>query len=61
MNINEIIIRNINLSFNVEELLKEFATMCVVFLINFFFQYDQMILIQKFRNLTAFTIFLNLF
>ena len=35
--------------------------MCVVFLINFFFEYDQVILIEKSRDLTAFMIFLNLF
>ena len=31
------------------------------FLINFFFEYDQVILIEKFRDLTAFIIFLSLF
>ena len=61
MNINEIIIRDINLSFNVEELSKEFVKMCVVFLIDFFFKYDQVILIEKCQDLTAFMIFLNLF
>ena len=40
MNINEIIIRNVNLLSNVEELLKEFAKMCVAFLIDFFSEYD---------------------
>ena len=40
MNMNEIIIRNVNLSFNVEEFSKMFARMCVVFLIDFFFEYD---------------------
>ena len=60
MNMNRVIIRNVNLSFNVEEFLKEFAEMCVVFLIDFFFEYDQMILVEKFRDLTAFIISLNL-
>ena len=58
---NEIIIRNVNLSFNVEKFSKEFMKICVAFLINFFFEYDQMILIEKFRDLTAFMISLNLF
>ena len=58
---NEVIIRNVNLLFNVEKFSKEFARMCIIFLINFFFEYDQMILIEKFRDLTAFMIFLNLF
>ena len=40
MNINEIIIRDVNLSFNVEGLSKEFAKRCVVFLINIFFEYN---------------------
>ena len=61
MNMNEIIIRDINLSFNVEKFLKEFIKICVAFLIDFFFEYDQVILIEKFRDLIAFIIFLNLF
>ena len=61
MNMNEIIIRNVNLSFNVEKFSKKFTKMCVAFLINFFFEYDQMILIEKSRDLIAFMIFLNLF
>ena len=60
MNMNEIIIRDINLSFNVEEFSKEFAKMCVAFLIDFFSEYDQVILIEKSRDLTAFMISLSL-
>ena len=60
MNMNEIIIRNINLPFNVEEFSKEFTKICVVFLIDFFSEYDQMIWIEKFRDLIAFMIFLSL-
>ena len=60
MNMNEIIIRDVNLSFNVEKFLKEFARICVAFLINFFFEYDQVILIEKSRDLTAFMISLSL-
>ena len=40
MNMNEIIIRDVNLLFNVKEFLKEFAKMCVAFLIDFFSEYD---------------------
>ena len=36
MNMNEIIIRNVNLPFNIEEFLKKFTRMCVVSLIDFF-------------------------
>ena len=61
INMNEVIIRNVNLPFNVEKFLKEFAKMCVDFLIDFFSKYDQMILIEKSRDLTAFITFLNLF
>ena len=57
---NKIIIRNVDLSFNVKKFLNEFAKICVAFLINFFFEYDQIILIEKFRNLIAFIISLNL-
>ena len=48
INVNEIIIRNVNLLFNVEEFSKEFVKIYVAFLINFFFEYNQMILIEKF-------------
>ena len=61
MNINRVMIRNINLPSNIKEFLKEFKKICVVFLINFFSEYDQIILIEKSRDLTAFMIFLNLF
>ena len=40
MNINEIIIRNINLLFNVEKFLKKFANMLITLLINFFSDYN---------------------
>ena len=60
INMNEVIIRDVNLLFNVEEFLKEFARMYVAFLIDFFFEYDQVILIEKSWDLTAFIIFLNL-
>ena len=61
MNTNKIIIRDVDLSYNVEEILNEFTKMCVVFLIDFFIEYDRMILIKKSWNLIAFIIFLSLF
>ena len=61
MNMNEVIIRDANLSFNVEKFSKEFVKLCVAFLIDFFFEYNQVILIEKSRNLTAFITFLSLF
>ena len=56
MNMNEMIIRDINLSFNIEKFLKEFADMLITSLINFFFDYDQVTFIEKCRNLTVFMI-----
>ena len=53
---NEMIIRDANLSFNVEKFSKKFADMLVTSLINFFFDYDQITLAEKCRNLTAFMI-----
>ena len=40
MNINEIIIQNVNLLFNVEKFSEKFANICVAFLINFFFKFN---------------------
>ena len=56
MNMNEVIIRDINLSFNVKKFSKEFADMLIMSLINFFFDYDQIMLVEKCRNLTTFMI-----
>ena len=61
MSMNEVIIRDANLLFNVEKFSKEFTRMCVAFLIDFFSEYDQIILIEKSRDLTALMTFLNLF
>ena len=36
MNMNEITIRNVNLSFNVEKFFEKFANIRIVFLIDFF-------------------------
>ena len=60
MNINEMIIRDINLSFNVEKFLKKFINMLITSLINFFFDYDQITFVKKCRNLTIFMISLEL-
>ena len=56
MNINKMIIRDINLSFNVEKFLKKFASMLITSLIDFFFDYDQITLAEKCRDLTIFII-----
>ena len=57
---NKIVIRNVNLSFNIKKFLKEFANMLITLLINFFFDYDQVMLVEKCRDLTTFMIFLKL-
>ena len=56
ININEMIIRDVNLSFNVENFSKKFANMLITSLINFFFDYNQITLVEKCRNLTTFMI-----
>ena len=54
MNMNEMIIRDVNLSFNVEKFLKKFANMLITSLIDFFFDYDQITFAEKCQNLTIF-------
>ena len=54
MNINEIIIRDVNLSFNIEKFLKKFANILITSLIDFFLNYDQITLAEKCRNLITF-------
>ena len=56
MNMNKMIIRDVNLSFNVEKFLKEFANMLITSLINFFSDYDQITFVEKCQNLTTFMI-----
>ena len=56
MNMNEIIIRDVNLSFNVEKFLKKFINMLITSLINFFFDYDQIMFAEKCQDLTTFMI-----
>ena len=60
MNMNEVIIRNVNLSLNVKKFSKKFADILITSLINFFFDYDQMMLVEKYRDLTTFMTFLKL-
>ena len=61
MNMNEMIICDINLSFNVKKFLKEFINMLIMLLINFFFNYNQITLVEKCRNLTTFMISFKIF
>ena len=60
MNMNEVIIRDVNLSFNIKKFSKKFVNMLITSLINFFFDYDQVMFVEKCRDLTTFMIFLEL-
>ena len=60
INMNKVIIQNVNLLFNVEKFSKKFANICVAFLIDFFSEYNKIILIEKLRDLFIFMTFLNL-
>ena len=56
MNMNKMIIRDINLSFNIKEFLKKFTNMLITSLIDFFPDYDQITFVEKCRNLIIFMI-----
>ena len=56
MNMNKMIIRDVNLSFNVEKFSKEFTDMLIASLIDFFFDYDQITFAEKCWDLTTFMI-----
>ena len=47
MNINEMIIRDANLSFNVEKFSKKFINMLITSLIDFLFNYNQITFVEK--------------
>ena len=60
INMNEMIIRDVNLSFNIKKFLKKFADMLITSLIDFFFNYNQITLAKKCRNLITFMISLEI-
>jgi predicted RNA methylase len=51
---NRIIIRNANLSSAIDEFSEEFADCAIVSFVNLFFEYDQLSLIEKCRDMIAF-------
>jgi hypothetical protein len=57
---NRIIIRNANLSSAINEFFEEFVDCIIVSLVNLFFEYDQLSLIEKCRDMTIFMISLDL-
>ena len=60
ININQIIIRDANLSSIVDEFAEKFAKMTITSLIDFFSEYDQIALNDKSRDFTAFMTFFEL-
>ena len=57
---NKFIIRNTNLLSNCEKFVKNFARMIILFLLNFYVDYDQIELYSKFQDMIAFQTFLEL-
>ena len=60
MNMNKVIIRNANLLLNYEEFTKNFVSMTVFSLLDFYADYDQMKLNEESRNMTVFQTLLSL-
>ena len=60
MNMNKVIIRNVNLLLNCEDFVKDFVSMTVSSLLNFYADYDQMKLNEESRDMTVFQTFLKL-
>ncbi len=54
MKINRVIIRDGNLSLIINEFSEEFGNYIIISFIDFFSDYDQIKLDEKFRNLTSF-------
>jgi hypothetical protein len=57
---NRVIIRDANLFSAIDEFFEEFAECVIVSLMNLFFEYDQLSLIEKCRNMIAFMISLDM-
>ena len=60
MNMNKVIIRNVNLSSNYEDFVKDFVSMTVLSLLDFYANYDQMKLNKESRDMTVFQTSLSL-
>ena len=57
MNINRVIIRNVNLFFQINAFVEKFVNMQTNFLIDFFSKYNQLFFDKRNRNFIAFMIF----
>ncbi len=60
LKMNRVIIQNANLLFTIDEFSEEFADYAIVSLVNLFFEYDQLSLIEKCRDMIAFMTSFNL-
>jgi hypothetical protein len=60
LKMNRVIIRNANLLFAMNEFSKEFADCVIASLMNLFFEYNQLSLIEKYRDMIAFMISFDL-
>ena len=60
MNMNKVIIRNANLLLNCEDFTKNFVSMIMLSLLNFYADYNQMKLNEESRDMTVFQTFLKL-
>jgi hypothetical protein len=60
LKMNRVIIRDANLLFAMNEFSEEFVNCVILSLMNFFFEYDQLSLIKKFRNMIVFMTSLDL-
>ena len=60
MNMNKVIIKNMNLLSNYKDFVKNFVSMIMSLLLNFYADYDQMKLNEVSRNITAFQTSLEL-
>jgi len=60
MHINKVTIKDVNISSNIEQFVKEFVDLQAVSLVNMQFEYNQIELDKKSRNITGFMMMLNL-
>jgi hypothetical protein len=60
LKMNRVIIRDANLSSTIDEFSEKFADCAIVSLVNLFFEYDQLSLIEKCRDIIVFMISLDL-
>ena len=60
MHINKVTIKDVNISSNIKQFVKEFADLQAVSLVNMQSEYNQIELDKKSRNITGFMTVLNL-